>query len=71
MRRPQDHYAEADRLLSLPVVQDNPTLPIARAYIALAAVHAQLSMYPDYYEEPGYYGAITQVETKTPTGDRL
>lgn len=77
--RPIQHYEIADSLLARAEEMQNDTLPIARAVVARAQVHAMLAACPEYYPDEsgyeslspdGYYG-FRPLETRTPTGERL
>jgi hypothetical protein len=75
MLSPIDHYAAADQLLATEIVKRDPTLPIARAMVAQAAVHAALAQCSvDQYLQAKYQGqdcALGSMVTADVTGDRL
>lgn len=61
MLSPAEHYRRADELMSDDVLKRDPTLPISRAKVAQAAVHAALAQ---------CYQPIF-IESRETTGDRL
>lgn len=76
--RPIQHYEIADALLARAEGMNNDTLPIARAIVARAQVHALLAScsvgggdvrQPVYAEDDPL--GFAPLETRTPTGDRL
>lgn len=74
---PAEHYRRADELLALEMLKRDPTLPISRATVAQAAVHAALANYRGepydeaefYYDDNTYRAPV--IESRKTTGDRL
>lgn len=73
MLSPTDHYAAADQLLDSEIVKRDPTLPIARAMVAQAAVHAALAQCsPEQYLQAKYPALqdLSTIDAQT-TGELL
>ena len=69
MSTPAEHYKIADALMARVHELHEPTLPIARALVAQAQVHALLAQCPQHYSDECRRIRMRGLETRKTTGD--